>query len=63
MAVTVAPVVAESPVDGAQVYVPEAPAPEAVSDVLLPAQIDTGDGVTVIVGIVQPGVTVPRILI
>ncbi len=47
MAVTVAPVVDDNPVAGLQLYVV---APLAVRLVLLPVQIETGDGVTLIVG-------------
>ena len=47
MAVTVAPVVDDNPVDGLQLYVV---APLAVSVVLLPLHIDADAGVTVIVG-------------
>lgn len=47
MAVTVAPVAEDKPVDGLQLYVV---APLAVSDVLLPSQIVAAAGVTITVG-------------
>ena len=47
MAVTVAPVVADNPVAGLQLYVE---APFAVNDVLLPLQMVAVAGVTVTVG-------------
>ena len=51
VAVTVAPVVADSPEEGAHVYTPPMPAPEPVIDnPLLPAQIVPETGVVVMVG-------------
>ena len=47
LAVTVAPVVADKPVDGDQLYVE---APLAVNDMLLPVQIAAEEGDIVIVG-------------
>ena len=59
LAVTVAPVVAESPVDGLQVYVPPVPAPVPVRLVLVPIQMLAVAAVAETVGGVQPVLTVP----